>query len=200
MDEMTLRRAMEPFFTTKEQGRGTGLGLSTVHGFAVQSGGAMRMSSRTGIGTNVALWFPTTNAARTDQPGPALAPVEGRKTRSFRVLVVDDDPLVGAGTVAMIEDLGHVAIDAELGARALEILRSEPNIDVVITDYAMPGMNGGQLAAEINRVWPRIPVIIATGYADVLDNGLDLRLLQKPYQQRDLADLLETFIEPPSNL
>lgn len=151
MDEMTLRRAAEPFFTTKDQGRGTGLGLSTVHGFVVQSGGAMRMSSRPGIGTNVGLWFPIANAAGTGQSTSALAPLDGRNTRSLRVLVVDDDPLVGAGTVAMIEDLGHVAIDAASATRALEILRSEPNIDVVITDYAMPGMNGRQLAAEIDQ-------------------------------------------------
>jgi CheY-like chemotaxis protein len=137
---------------------------------------------------------------RRGQPNPASTPSDNRNTRSLRILVVDDDPLVGAGTVAMIEDLGHVAIDAESAARALEILRSEPNIDVVITDYAMPGMNGGQLAAEIHRIWPRIPVVIATGYADVLDNGLDLRLLQKPYQQRDLAELFETLIEPPADL
>jgi CheY-like chemotaxis protein len=201
MDEMTLRRAMEPFFTTKNQGRGTGLGLSTVHGFVVQSGGAMRMSSRPGIGTNVVLWFPVANAAEIGQPIPvALASLNGRNTHSRRVLVVDDDPLVGASTVAMIEDLGHTAIDAASATRALEILRAEPNIDLVVTDYAMPGMNGGQLAAEIDRVWPHIPVVIATGYADVLDNGLNVRLLHKPYQQQDLAELLETLIELRSDL
>ena len=198
MDEATLRRAAEPFFTTKDPGRGTGLGLSTVQGFVAQSGGAMRISSRLGIGTNVEFWLPMTEAGGMGQPNAAPASSCSGSDRSLRILVVDDDPLVGAGTVAMIEDLGHVPIEAQSAAGALEILRSGQNIDIVVTDYAMPDMNGGQLAAEIHRIWPRIPVVIATGYADV--QALDLPRLQKPYQQRDLAALIERLTEPRADL
>jgi signal transduction histidine kinase len=196
MDEATLRRATEPFFTTKDRGRGTGLGLSTVHGFIVQSGGAMRISSQPSIGTNVELWLPVTEATRTGQPKPAPASSDGRNTRALRVLVVDDDLMVGAGTGAMIQDLGHVAIEVASAAGALEVLRSELDIDIVITDYAMPEMNGSELATEIRRIWPHVPVIMATGYADAYDNALDLPRLDKPYKQQALAALIETLLEP----
>ena len=104
--------------------------------------------------------------------------------------------MVCAGTGAMIEDLGHVAIEAALAAGALEILRSELDIDIVITDYAMPEMNGSQLATEIRRIRPHVPVVIATGYADAYDNALGLPRLDKPYQQRALAALIETLLVP----
>jgi CheY-like chemotaxis protein len=194
MDEETLRRATEPFFTTKDRGRGTGLGLATVHGFIVQSGGAMRMSSRPRIGTNVELWLPVTDAGGTGQLKPAPATLGGRNARSLRVLVVDDDLMVGAGTVAMLEDLGHVAIQVESATGALELLRSDLDIQIVITDYAMPETNGTQLATEIRRIRPHVPVVISTGYADAHDNAMGLPRLDKPYQQEALAALIETLL------
>jgi signal transduction histidine kinase len=196
MDEATLRRATEPFFTTKDRGRGTGLGLSMVHGFIAQSGGAMRISSRPGMGTNVEMWLPVTDAVEMGQPKPTLVSSGGRIARSLRVLVVDDDLIVRACTVAIIEDLGHVAIEAASAADALEVLHSELDVDVVITDYAMPEMNGGQLATEIRRIRPHVPVVVATGYADIPDNALSLPRLDKPYQQQDLAALIETLLNP----
>ena len=194
MDEATLRRATEPFFTTKD--RGTGLGLSMVHGFIGQSGGAMRISSRPGMGTNVEMWLSVTDAVEMGQPKPTPVSSGGRITRSLRVLVVDDDLIVGACAVAMIEDLGHVAIEAASATDALEVLRSELDVDIVITDYAMPEMNGSQLAREIRRIRPHVPVIVATGYADIPDNALSLPRLDKPYQQQDLAALIQTLLEP----
>src|SRR5580693_2631472 len=161
MDEGTLRRATEPFFTTKGPGRGTGLGLSMVDGLVAQSGGVLRIDSRPTIGTTVELWLPFSAAFDGRVPEPSGALLGVGASRSFRVLVVDDDAMVASGTAAMIEDLGHSVIRAESASRALELLSSRPSIDVVITDYAMPGMTGSQLAAEIRRVRPELRVVIA---------------------------------------
>jgi signal transduction histidine kinase len=199
MNEATLRRATEPFFTTK--GRGTGLGLSTAHGFIVQSGGAMRISSQPGAGTNVEFWLPGIEGAATSRTKPAPTPACGGETASFlRFLVVDDDPMVAECTVAMIEDLGHAAGDVTTAAGALEIVHSELPIDIVITDYAMPEMNGSQLAAEIRRIRPHVPVVIATGYAGAHDGALGLPRLDKPYTPQNLADLIETLLKPRPEL
>ena len=187
----------EPFFTTKDQGRGTGLGLSTVHGFVAQSGGAMRISSRPGIGTNVELWLPVTEIADTAEPKLAKSSFSSQSLRvnavPLRILVVDDDLIVSTGTAAMIEDLGHEAIEAGSGAAALEILQAEQDIDIVITDQAMPGMNGSQLAMAIRRFRPGLPVVIASGFADSSRGAQDLPRLDKPFRQNDLADFIETL-------
>ncbi len=122
MDEMVLKRATEPFFTTKGVGKGTGLGLSMVHGLAAQSGGAMRIASHIGSGTTVQLWFPVDRTSIA-QPNAPIEPRQGNAL-SCRVLVVDDDALILASTAAMLEDLGHVVIEASSAARALDVLRT----------------------------------------------------------------------------
>ena len=195
MDDATLRRATEPFFTTKGPGRGTGLGLSMVDGLVAQSGGVLRIDSRPTIGTTVELWLPTSAACDGSQPEPSRALVRVGEARCFRVLVVDDDAMVAAGTAAMIEDLGHSVIQAESAARALELLSTRSSIDVVITDYAMPGMTGSALAAEIQRLRPGLPVVIATGYSDAPEEMGSPRL-NKPYRQQDLAILFATLFNP----
>jgi len=194
MDEATLRRAAEPFFTTKDRGRGTGLGLSMVDGLVGQSGGAMRIGSRPGFGTTVELWLPASPAGEADREHPAAPSIAG-ETRTLRVLVVDDDPIVRASTVAMIEDLGHRALEAASAADALEVLRAAPQVDAVITDYAMPGVTGTALAAKLGQIRPGLPVIIATGYADMVPQASTLPRLDKPYRQKELAALLETLLE-----
>ena len=191
MDEATLRRAAEPFFTTKGLGRGTGLGLSMVDGLVAQSGGAMRVSSRPGIGTVVELWLPTAVAEEPDAPVPAGEWPGSPKSRALRLLVVDDDPIVGAGTVAMIEDLGHSAIEVDSVAAALDALSADPRIDIVITDYAMPDATGSQLAAQIERIRPGLPVVIASGYSDASAASPPLPRLDKPYRQQELAVLID---------
>jgi signal transduction histidine kinase len=196
MDEGTLRRAAEPFFTTKGPSRGTGLGLSMVDGLAAQSGGAMRISSRPNFGTKVELWLPVSDARAMNEPRVVEAPSRPGESRAFRVLVVDDDALVGAGTAAMLEDLGHSAIGAESATHALDILSSRPDIDIVITDYAMPEMTGSQLAAKIHQIRPDLPVVIATGYADVAGNAADLPRLNKPYRRLELAALIDALLQP----
>jgi signal transduction histidine kinase len=187
MDEATLKRAAEPFFTTKGAGKGTGLGLSMVHGVAAQSGGLMRVSSKLDEGTTVELWLPLSEDALASDASPVI-PLFGSASRAVRVLVVDDDPLVVASTTAMLEDIGHIVIEAPSGARALELLHQGAVVDVVITDHAMPGMTGSELARQIRQSWPGLPIILATGYAE-LPNGEDpgLPRLSKPYLQDELA-------------
>jgi CheY-like chemotaxis protein len=200
MDEATLKRATEPFFTTKGVGRGTGLGLSMVDGLVAQSGGAMRITSQLGAGTTVELWLPVSQVERAaTAPPPSRLSLPHPPTcadgRSCRVLVVDDDPVVATGTVAMLEDLGHVATEVASGEAAWQLLCSDEVIDLVITDHAMPGMTGTELAARIRRSWPELPIVIATGYAELPgDGGLGLPRLSKPYRQQDLAVLVARLV------
>jgi len=188
MDDATVARATEPFFTTKGPGKGTGLGLSTVHGLAEQSGGRLALRSRKGEGTTAELWLPVSRErgeAIDVDPMPARAGVEAR-VRSLTVLVVDDDALVLANTAAMLEDLGHSALQAGSGRDALDLLQKANIVDLVITDQAMPGMSGVQLAGAVRARWPAIPILLATGYAE-LPPGTDLPKLNKPFLQSALA-------------
>jgi PAS domain S-box-containing protein len=191
MDAQTMRKAVEPFFTTKGLGKGTGLGLSMVHGFAEQSGGCFVLHSRKGKGTTAEIWLPVAHAAaETVSPGQTQT-APATLVPSLTVLAVDDDALVLMNTVAMLEDLGHTAFEAFSATEALEILRREDSIDLVITDQAMPKMSGTQLAQAIATEWPDIPVLLATGYADrVPGDDVGLPKLAKPYLQRDLAEAL----------
>jgi signal transduction histidine kinase len=193
MDETTLKRCSEPFFTTKEVGRGTGLGLSTVHGLAVQSGGGMRISSKPGEGTSVDLWFPVAEGvARWERAQAAHVPNDA--TPRYRVLVVDDEPLVALLTASMLEDLGHHSQVVPSGSSALSVLRADEDIDAVITDYAMPDMTGAELAAQIRRLRPDLPIILATGYADFPNNtAQDLPRLSKPFGAHELASILTSL-------
>src|SRR3954471_3949307 len=196
MDEATLKRATEPFFTTKGAGRGTGLGLSMVDGLVAQSGGAMRITSRVGLGTTVELWLPVAEAVEAKRPRPTAVP-RIEEAHCCRVLVVDDDPIVLAGTVAMLEDLGHSVCEATSAAEALQMLGAEPEVDLVITDHAMPGMTGTELAAQIRQHWPELPIVLATGYSELpVDGEPGLPRLLKPYRQQELAQLVARMIEP----
>jgi signal transduction histidine kinase/ActR/RegA family two-component response regulator len=184
MDEATLARASEPFFTTKGVGRGTGLGLSMVHGLAEQSGGRLVLHSRKGEGTVAEIWLPKTEApsAKPAEAAPAsAAPEHGRLT----VLVVDDDPLVLSGTAAMLEDLGHEVTVAQSADEAIRRLAASDALpDLLLTDQVMPGMTGIELIAEARRRWPWIPAILASGFAELPD-GADAAeyKLRKPFSQ-----------------
>jgi signal transduction histidine kinase len=193
MDEATLKRATEPFYTTKGVGKGTGLGLSMVHGLVVQSGGAFRISSEVDRGTTVQLCFPIV-AHR----GTASAPfsrVSLPQEARWRILLVDDDPLVLGGTAAMLEDAGHEIVEANSAKLALDALGAGEAFDVVITDQIMPMMTGVELATEIAANWPNLPVILASGYADTLSMSLELPRLNKPYSQDDLISLVSAVID-----
>jgi len=194
MSEETLAKAMEPFFTTKGVGKGTGLGLSMVHGLTAQSGGAMDIRSELGKGTVVSLWLPR---ARREDVRPAVedivVPSPDDPSRGSRILLVDDDSLVSMNTAYMLMDLGHSVLEAPSGAHALRVLETDSQFDVVITDYAMPGMTGVDLATKIKEVRPQLPVIIATGYAELPPHAaLGFPRLSKPYTQEQLAEVLQT--------
>ena len=190
MDHMTLAKATEPFFTTKGPGKGTGLGLSMVQGLAAQSGGLLRIHSEPNAGTVVELWLPkaTTAAAVLVRSAESAAPFRGT-TAPCTVLIVDDDTLVMTGTAAMILDLGHTAIEAHSGAEALELLGSGVKVDVVLTDHVMPAMTGLQLAESIHTRFPGLPIILATGYAElpVDPSTLGMQRLAKPCTQHEIA-------------
>ena len=202
MDDATRKRAIEPFFTAKGVGKGTGLGLSMVHGLAAQSGGAMRIESRLSEGTTVELWLPVApGSAPPARSEASPAPLLIDTAPGCRVLVVDDDALVLAGTAAMVEDLGHSTVKMSSGVAALEFLNSGTEVDLLITDHAMPGMTGAELARQVRRSWPMLPVLVASGYAELPDEqSSDLPRLSKPYRQDELAaqiaKLLDTRMVP----
>ena len=192
MTPETLERAIEPFFSSKPLGKGTGLGLSMVHGLAVQLGGVLRLTSTVGKGTTATLLLPVATAAP-EVEVPALL-TQGVK-RSAVILFVDDDPLIAMSTIEMLEDLGHHVIGANSGLHALDILRSEQPIDLMMTDHVMPGMTGVELAAATREVRPLLPILLATGYAELPDGAqLDLPRLAKPYHQDQLRERLDQML------
>jgi len=193
MDKATIAKAMEPFFTTKGVGKGTGLGLSMVHGLTAQSGGAVDITSEVGKGTIVSIWLP--RAHREDVRKVSNAPeLSSAKARcKLKVLLVDDDTLVSVNTAYMLTDMGHAVSEASSGDEALRTLEaSAQDFDVVITDYAMPGMNGLQLAAKIRERYPNLPVIMASGYAEFPPDAIvDFPRLSKPYTEQQLSVVLD---------
>ncbi len=193
MDEETLRRAVEPFFSTKALGKGTGLGLSMVHGLATQLGGRLQLESQPGTGTVATLWLPI--AAEGPVRTEPLAAPHG-PSRSATILVVDDDPLIALSTVEMLADLGHEVIEVNSGAQALDVLSSAQPIDLMMTDHAMPEMSGMELARRAQGVRPGLPILLATGYVD-LEEGeqLDLPRLTKPYDQAQLRSEIDRLLE-----
>jgi nitrogen-specific signal transduction histidine kinase len=192
MDEGTMARATEPFFTTKGIGKGTGLGLSMVDGLTGQSGGKLIVHSVLGRGTTIELWFPiATNVAEVTGRSCTEAQGVDRTKRQLSVLAVDDDSLVLSNIAAMLEDLGHKVTAVGSGARAIEEIDSMAAIDVLITDQAMPAMTGMQLIEAARKRRPNLPVILATGYAE-LPAGVSASIgrLAKPFTQRALAEAL----------
>ncbi|MFO1062001.1 MAG: PAS domain-containing protein [Dongiaceae bacterium] len=185
MGEATLARAIEPFFSTKQVGRGTGLGLSMVHGFAAQLGGAFSLSSAPGKGTRAELYLPVADVrAEPRQVRPeSIATLPGRP---LAILLVDDEELVRAGTAEMLRELGHAVTEANGAAEALVRLADGTPFDLVVTDFMMPHMNGAELAQAVRDRRPDLPVLLITGYAGA-ENEPDLPRLAKPFRQGDLA-------------
>ena len=188
-----LSRIFEPFFTTKEVGRGTGLGLSQVFGFAKQSGGDVDVTSTVGGGTTFTLYLPQAAAGADpveEAPDEITAAPRGA---GRRVLVVEDNLEVGHFATQTLEDLGYVTTWAKNAAEALARLREDESaFDVVFSDVVMPGMNGVDLGREIRRLYPRLPVILASGYSHVLaeEGRHGFELLHKPYSVEQLSRVL----------
>lgn len=191
MDEPTLARAFEPFFTTKDIGRGSGLGLSMVYGMAVQSGGGVAIASEAGKGTAVTIFIPRAmeDEAMAAAPSPAAKPASRRI-----VLLADDDHLVRTGASAVLEMLGYDVLAAASGAEALKVLKEAEAVDVMITDYAMPGMSGVALIREARRLAPALPILLITGYADQPEGIERCTVLHKPFRPQALAEQLAILL------
>jgi PAS domain S-box-containing protein len=195
MDAETLARATEPFFTTKGVGKGTGLGLSMVQGLAAQLGGRLRLLSQVGEGTTAELFLPVASSSpkATSTPEREM-PKAPEASVSLRILAVDDDLLVLMNTVAMLEDLGHTVTEAVSGESALKILESE-EVDLLITDQAMPHIKGSELIARARSHLAGLPVILATGYAELEDDpGERVERLAKPFSQQELARAIKAAV------
>jgi len=193
MDADTVRRAIDPFFTTKPVGKGTGLGLPQVYGSARQAGGTVRIESELGRGTTVRVFFP-----RTDQPAtppmPRTMADRARGAGAGRILLIDDDEDLRSVVSGALETLGYDVTDVGDGPSGLKALESETP-DVLVVDFAMPGMNGAEVAQMARKRCPGLPVVLATGYADdaAIERaiGKDATLIRKPFRIDELLDAVE---------
>lgn len=187
MDQETISKAIEPFFTTKGVGQGTGLGLSMVHGLAAQLGGGLGIDSEIGRGTSIHLWLPVTDALPVQE---AAQDVEMLQHDRGVVLVVDDEDLVRASTAHMLGELGYSVLEANSGEEAIRLLEGSQPIDLLVTDHLMPGISGTDLAMHLRRARPDVRVLVISGYAEAKGIALDLPRLTKPFKQSDLASSL----------
>ncbi len=198
MDADTMTKVFEPFFTTKPIGQGTGLGLSMIYGFLKQSGGHVRIYSELGKGTSVKLFVPRSDApVKASEPYSSARPGGAGET----VLVVEDDSAVRMVIVNVLEELGYAACEAENAQEALLLLQSDRQIDLLISDVGLPGLNGRQMAEIARQDRPDLKVLFVTGYAQgaavrsgFLDHGMDM--LTKPFQIDTLAVMVRQILTP----
>jgi len=183
MSEAVKARVYEPFFTTKAPGEGTGLGLPMVHAMAESAGGTTVIDSVEGTGTTVAIWLPRASVQTLAVESAAGA---GAEVPPLRVLLSEDDAEVRSVVAAYLADLGHHAVSVESGPRALAVLEADAGFDLLVTDFAMPGMSGLELATEVRTRWPHIAVLLVTGFADVGESPVDVALITKPFSCDDL--------------
>ncbi|MBP1474802.1 PAS domain S-box protein [Frateuria sp. MAH-13] len=192
MDEATMTRAIEPFFSTKGLGKGTGLGLSMAHGLASQLGGALLLQSTPGLGTKVQMLLPISS----EPPGVSQAMPETAEpvSTSDTALLVDDEDLVRASTAAMLAELGYTVVQAGSAEEALRSVHAGLRPDLLVTDHLMPGTSGTELAHELRALLPALPVLVISGYTDVADVAPELARLTKPFRKADLAASLEALL------
>jgi PAS domain S-box-containing protein len=193
MSPETLARAIEPFFSTKGVGQGTGLGLSMVHGLAAQLGGMLDIKSEPGEGTAAAIWLPVSTDTPATEVGDEATVTLAREAAT--ILLVDDEDMVRTGTAEMLTDLGYEVVQASSGAEALRMLRSGVEVELLISDFLMPGMNGVALIEHATALAKDMKVLLVTGYSTIAEGpGAQFPRLGKPYGQAELsrriADLL----------
>lgn len=184
MDEATLARSVEPFFSTKGLGKGTGLGLSMAHGLASQLGGCLTIQSRQGVGTNVELWLPVSG----DEVETQEYVLESKQpsAASGKALLVDDEELVRTSTAEMLADLGYDVIEAETAQEALNLMAGGLRPNLLVTDHLMPGMDGTDLARRVQSEHPGVQILIMSGYAESEGIAPDLTRLTKPFRRDEL--------------
>jgi CheY-like chemotaxis protein len=191
MDETTLKRAVEPFFSTKGIGKGTGLGLSMVHGLASQLEGGLSIISSRGEGTTVNLWLPASPLGAEDMAKPyAPTATDGLGT----ALLVDDEELVRMSTADMLMDLGYEVVEANSAEDALRLISGGLRPDLLVTDHLMPGMSGVELARALRSDRPQLPVLIVSGYAEAESIAPEIPRLTKPFRNAELAVSLAAIV------
>ena len=182
-----IEKVLEPFFTTKDVGKGSGLGLPMVYGFAKQSNGAFHLESSIGNGTTAELWIPQAPEAAEEEPSESRSEemVAAPPLRPLHILLVDDHPEVRTTTAAMLEELGHTVVEAANGQEALTALdNGSRSCDLLISDYAMPNISGTEFLRQARKICPDVPALIITGYADadaVRDKPESVEILLKPF-------------------
>jgi PAS domain S-box-containing protein len=192
-----IEHAFEPFYTTKRQGEGTGLGLSTAYGFAKQSGGHIRIESEVGVGTTLRIYLPRSLESETVKTEDAGVAADGG---SEAILVVEDDPEVRLAAVEMLSELGYRAVEAGSGDEALDVLRGGSPVDLIFTDVVMPGsVRGTKLAEKAHQIRPGVPILFTSGYTqnEIMKNGMldpDVPLIGKPYKKEQLAHKLRELL------
>ncbi|MGZ5986650.1 MAG: response regulator [Caulobacteraceae bacterium] len=195
MTEDVLAKVFEPFFTTKGVGKGSGLGLSQVFGLAKQSGGGVRIDSQLGLGSTVRVYLPRA-AGRPLPSEDDVAGASDATPKNCKVLLVDDDSAVREVTAGILADLGYGVVQAASGGAALDLLDRQSEIDLLLLDFAMPGMNGAELAREAHARRPDLPILFVTGYADteILETGAGDGIVRKPFVERELAAKLRSAL------
>ena len=193
MDSETAKQATEPFFSTKQHGEGTGLGLSMVDGLVAQLGGRLEISSEPGHGTTVALFLPQAGVPihRQDQPSSGSFPL--RKDRGT-VLLIDDDELVRMGTAEMLSELGFEVVEASNARQGLDLIETGFPLTAVVTDHLMPGMTGAELAHKLRQEQPALPIMIISGYQNIESVAPDIPRLSKPFRHSQLSATIAAML------
>jgi PAS domain S-box-containing protein len=198
MSEEVRAKAFEPFFTTKEVGKGSGLGLAQVYGFAKQSGGGVRIRTALGQGTTVQVFLPRATGSAATGPEQSVKGTEtGSSGRNRVILLVDDDDAVREVSASLLTELGYRVIEAGSGGAALDILSQRPDVDLLLVDFAMPGMNGAAVAHEARSKRPDLPVLFVTGYADFsqLEAVAEDMVILKPFRGEELAEKVQAALD-----
>ncbi|AMN44070.1 response regulator [Rhodoplanes sp. Z2-YC6860] len=198
MTEEVRAKAFEPFFTTKDPGKGSGLGLSQILGFAKQSGGGIRLESRLNEGTNIRIYLPRAQD-KVDLPKESSATILSGYFGGSTILLVDDDDAVREVTASMLRDMGYVVVEAGSGGAALEVVQSGIQLELVLLDFAMPGMNGAELARQIQIKRPTLPFLFITGFVDQseLSGVSEAFIVRKPFVDDELGTKIRTLLGKP---